>query len=130
MRHTSIWIKFWKDAIALGNKLTFQQIYDLAKTEESATAQMKAITQGNSEIKIKETHSVPSSNTGFQDHRVPKNPRDATGIPTIPKSIKTSSSITVDVLDVEAITKGKHHAQLSTQHADFAEKKDISSRHA
>ena len=33
---------------------------------------MKAITQGNSEIKIKETHSVPSSNTGFQDHRVPQ----------------------------------------------------------
>ena len=29
----------------------------------------------------------------------------------------------VDVLDAEAITKGKHHAQLSMQHADFKDKK-------
>ena len=40
--------KVKKDAIALGNKLTFQQIYDLANTEESTTAQMKVITQGSS----------------------------------------------------------------------------------
>ena len=52
--------KVRKDAIALGNKLTFQQIYDLAKTEESTTAQMKAIMQGRSEIKIKETDSLRS----------------------------------------------------------------------
>ena len=43
---------------ALGNKLTFQQIYDLAKTEESTNAQMKEITQGSREIKVIETHSV------------------------------------------------------------------------
>ena len=52
--------KVRKDAIALGNKLTFQQIYDLAKTEESTAAQMKAITASSSEIRIKETHSVRS----------------------------------------------------------------------
>jgi len=46
------------------------------------------------------------------------------------KGLIDESSNTVDVLDVGAITKGKHHAQLSTQHADFAEKKDISSRYA
>ena len=56
--------KVRKDAIALGNKLTLQQIDDLAKNEESRPAQMKAITQGSSEIKIKETHSVRSGNTG------------------------------------------------------------------
>ena len=52
--------KVRKDAIAPVNKVTLQQIYDLAKTEEITTAQMKATTQGSSEIKIKETHSVSS----------------------------------------------------------------------
>ena len=46
------------------------------------------------------------------------------------KGLIDESSNTVDVLAVEAIMKGKHHAQLSTQHASFAEKKDISSRYA
>ena len=46
------------------------------------------------------------------------------------KGLIDESSNTVDVLAVEAITEGKHHAQFSTQHADFAEKKDISSRYA
>ena len=45
------------------------------------------------------------------------------------KGLIDESPNTVDVLPVEAITKGKHHAQLSMQHADFAEKKDISSRY-
>ena len=49
-----------KDAIVPVNKVTLQQIYDLAKTEEITTAQMKATTQGSSEIKIKETQSVSS----------------------------------------------------------------------
>ena len=50
--------KVRKDAIALENRLSFQQINDLAKTEENKTARMKAITLGSSEIKIKEMHSV------------------------------------------------------------------------
>ena len=68
--------KVRKDAIALGNKLPFQQINDLAKTEENKTARMKAITLGSSEIKTKEMHSVGSAkgNTGrFQHHREPQN---------------------------------------------------------
>ena len=36
--------KVRKDAISKGNSLTFQQVYDLAKTEESTKAQMQAIT--------------------------------------------------------------------------------------
>ena len=71
--------KVRKDAIALGNKLTFQQIYDLAKTEESTNAQMKEITQGSREIKVIETHSVLRGNTvntgRFQRQQgVPKHP--------------------------------------------------------
>ena len=38
--------KVRKDAIALGNALTFKQIYDLAKVEESTKAQMKIISKG------------------------------------------------------------------------------------
>ena len=39
--------KVRKDATSKGNSLTFQQVYDLAKTEESTKAQMQAITQGD-----------------------------------------------------------------------------------
>ena len=38
--------KVRKDAIALGNALTFKQVYDLAKVEESTKAQMKIISKG------------------------------------------------------------------------------------
>jgi hypothetical protein len=41
--------KVRKDAIALGNTLTFKQIYDMAKVDESTKAQMKIITQGEVE---------------------------------------------------------------------------------
>ena len=37
-----------RDAIAIGNDLTFQQVYDLAKTEESTEAQMDVITKKQS----------------------------------------------------------------------------------
>jgi len=37
--------KVRKDAIALGNGLTFKQVYDLAKVEESTKAQMKIISK-------------------------------------------------------------------------------------
>ena len=39
-----------KEAIAKGNSLTFQQVYELAKTEESTRAQMQVITQGQGEL--------------------------------------------------------------------------------
>lgn len=38
--------KVRRDAIAIGNTLTFQQVYDLAKVDESTRTQMKAISQG------------------------------------------------------------------------------------
>ena len=39
--------KVRKDAIALGNSLTFKQVYDLAKVDESTKAQMKIISKGD-----------------------------------------------------------------------------------
>lgn len=44
-----------KEAIKLGNKLTFKDVYDLAKIEESARVQMEAISQGDNTV-----HSVRS----------------------------------------------------------------------
>ena len=44
-----------KDAISKGNSFTFQQVYDLAKTEESTKAQMQAITHG---YQVGSVHSV------------------------------------------------------------------------
>ena len=49
--------KVRKDAISKGNSLTFQQVYDLAKTEESTKAQMQVIRQGNVDTEL---HSVRS----------------------------------------------------------------------
>ena len=47
--------KVRKDTISKGNSLTFQQVHDLAKTEESTKAQMQAITQ---EYQAGSVHSV------------------------------------------------------------------------
>ena len=44
--------KVRKDAISKGNSLTFQQVYDLAKTEESTKAQMQVIKQGDENTKL------------------------------------------------------------------------------
>ena len=44
--------KVRKDAISKGNSLTFQQVYDLAKTEESTKAQMQVIKQGDENTEL------------------------------------------------------------------------------
>ena len=49
--------KVRRDAIAIGNALTFQQVYDLAKVDESTRTQMKAITQGEEKSTVHEVHS-------------------------------------------------------------------------
>ena len=66
-----------KDAISLGNKLTFQQVYDLAKTEESAKKQMEVISKGMENIDS-ETHSIHSKKStpkpqGTREWRANKN---------------------------------------------------------
>ena len=44
--------KVRKDAISKGNALTFQQLYDLAKTEESTRAQMQVIRHGEQNTEL------------------------------------------------------------------------------
>ena len=44
--------KVRRDAIAKGNGLTFQQVYELAKVDESTRAQMKAITQNGDKTEL------------------------------------------------------------------------------
>ena len=53
-----------RDAIAIGNGLTFQQVYDLAKTEESTSAQMEIISKGAQS----DVHAVRSRDTQRQQH--------------------------------------------------------------
>ena len=49
--------KIRREAIAIGNDLTFQQVYDLAKAEESTVTQMNIISKGS---QPEEVHSVRS----------------------------------------------------------------------
>ena len=49
--------KFRRDAIAKGNELTFQQVYEFAKVDESTRVQMKAITQHEGSLEL---HAVRS----------------------------------------------------------------------
>jgi len=44
--------KVRKDAIALGNFLTFNQVYDLAKVDERTKAQMKIISKGDNKTDL------------------------------------------------------------------------------
>lgn len=53
--------KVRKDAIEKGNTLTFKQVYEMAKTEESTRAQMEAITQGKQNAELHSVRSRPST---------------------------------------------------------------------
>jgi uncharacterized protein YihD (DUF1040 family) len=55
-----------KDAIAKGNALTFQQVYNLAKKEESTKAQMKAMSQKEDETELHSVRSKMKSTTSSQ----------------------------------------------------------------
>ena len=79
--------KVRKDAIALENGLTFKQVYDLAKVDESTKAQMKIISKDDEKFDL---HTVqrasghptrPPSRQNFKD-QVPnddQNRKDSTG---------------------------------------------------
>ena len=53
--------KVRRDAIAKGNELTFQQVYELAKVDESTRAQMKAITQSEDKTDLYSVRSKKKS---------------------------------------------------------------------
>ena len=75
--------KVRKDAIALGNRLTFKQVYDLAKVEESTKAHMKIICKGEekSDLHTVEREPARSIKNTFTDQTPyhDQNQRDPTG---------------------------------------------------
>ena len=48
-----------RDAIAIGNDLTYQQVYNLAKTEEATAAQMSIISKGAQSADVHAVRSRP-----------------------------------------------------------------------
>ena len=67
--------KVRSDAIAIGNTLTYQQVYDLAKTEESTTAQMGAIATVSQSIHALQSKPAPRSYSRSNDSRNNDKPR-------------------------------------------------------
>lgn len=57
--------KVRKDAISKENSPAFQQVYDLAKTDESTRAQMQAIRKGD---QSSESHGVRSKKKATSPH--------------------------------------------------------------
>ena len=109
-----------RDAIAKGNGLTFQQVYELAKVDESTRAQMKAITQNEDKTEL---HAVRSKK---QSTFVKKSQG--------PESFKTTgatnekSSNQMDASDVEANMTNPWSAQLSLPHASIVVSRVITSK--
>ena len=71
--------KVRKDAIALGNSLTFKQVYDLAKVNESTKAQMKIISKGDKKSDLHTVQREPAKNFKHQSPYADQNPKDSTG---------------------------------------------------
>ena len=71
--------KVRKDAIALGNSLTFKQVYDLAKVDESTKAQMKIISKGDEKSDFHTVQREPAKNFKHQTPYGDQNPKDSTG---------------------------------------------------
>ena len=71
--------KVRKDAIALGNSLTFKQVYDLAKVDESTKAQMKIISKGDDKSDLHTVQREPVKNFKHQTPYGDQNPKDSTG---------------------------------------------------
>ena len=71
--------KVRKDAIALGNSLTFKQVYDLAKVDESTKAQMKIISKRDEKSDLHTVQREPAKNFKHQTPYGDQNPKDSTG---------------------------------------------------
>ena len=72
--------KVGKDAIALGNGLTFKQVYDLAKVEESTKAQMKIISKGDEKsdlhtVRRESAYSTNSTGTKLHTPNILRRPK-------------------------------------------------------
>ena len=107
--------KVRRDAIAKGNELTFKQVYDLAKVDETTRAQMKVITKDNSSTEL---HSVRSR----------KKPAAFTKKPHQQQT--EYSSQRQHASDVEANTAEVSSARLETQGAISVGFKDTMRKYA
>ena len=104
--------KVRKDAIALGNALTFKQVYDLAKVEESTKAQMKIISKGEEKSDL---HTVQReyaysakknpTETGLQTQNVLRRPK--------PKRCDRGTTSSASVQVKRVLQMWKHPRQIS-----------------
>ena len=115
--------KVRRDAIATGNELTFQKVYEFAKVDESTRVQMKAITQheGSSELHLEVGRSLHSSRS------LSKSLSRRTLIQRVTRSHSRShSSLNQrDASDVEATMTDLQSVWPSLPNANFVGNKDI-----
>ena len=71
--------KVCKDAIAFSNSLTFKQVHDLAKVDESTKAQMKIISKGDEKSDLHTVQHESARNFKHQTLYGDQNPKDSTG---------------------------------------------------
>ena len=112
--------KVRRDAIAKGNELTFQQVYELAKVDESTRAQMKAITQSEDKmnfIQLGVKRNLHSSRSLKMRNRKTKVTRS--------HSRNHLSSSQRDASDVEAAMTNLQSVQPSLPNASIMVNRDI-----
>ncbi|MCG8620788.1 MAG: hypothetical protein MJE68_02150 [Proteobacteria bacterium] len=119
--------KVRRDAIAKGNDLTFQQVYEFAKVDESTRVQMKAITQheDSSELHAVRSRKKPSFFKKPQQEPEQKN--------TDSKSDRKSFKKPFKFKHKECFRCGDNHDRYAEcpamlPNANFVENKDIFSR--
>ena len=116
--------KVRRDAIAKGNELTFQQVYEFTKVDESTRVQMKAITQheGSSEL-----HAVRSKRSLHSSRSLSKSLSRRMLIQRVTRSHSRShSSLNQrDASDVEATMTDLQSFQPILPNANFVGNKDI-----
>ena len=119
--------KVRRDAIAKGNALTFQPVYEFAKVDESTRLQMKAITQHED---TSELHAVEVERRLYSSRSLNKSLIRRTLIQRMTRnhSRNHSSLNQRDALDVEATMTDLLSVQPSLPNANFVENKDIFSR--
>ena len=126
--------KVRKDTISKGNSLTFQQVYDLAKTEENTRAQMKVIGQGEQNTELYSVRSRKAAS--FESRRQTDNSKHNHSNNDFkyhsPSTLKPKLQFKFSGFfsDAETNTTVMLHAQLNTLSACTARKQGTSRRYA
>ena len=120
--------KVRRDAIVKGNDLTFQQVYELAKVDESTRAQMKAITnnEGTTELHTVRSRKKPT----FFQKSLNRTLKRRTHFPKVTRSHLRNHSSTSQrgVSDVEATMTSLQSVQQSLPNASIVASKNITLR--